>query len=278
MDRVFIGPWILNWWQRGLASLFSFLFDLMSAIVQKIQVWVTSPSNQILKARAWKAHPVTVSEYVKSWMRDTSLTQTTRVKAPTWVFNRQVVMRPQMRVRPQSCGRTFKRLKQQWSPSKDTTRSRIRNYSSQLECLSAIIAMKANHSHQDEVARFITDAKAIRIDSCASYCISNDRRDFITPLKKVNKHVKGLGGTLADIYSGTIEWSIEDDDGVPHDLVIPNGLYVKDSPSKLLSPQQWAQTAQDFKPLPRGTCCSTYHDCIQLHWAQRMHTKTVQLT
>jgi len=128
------------------------------------------------------------------------------------------------------------------------------------------------------VARFDTDAKAIRIDNCASYCISNDRRDFITPLKKVNKHLKGLGGTLADIYSGTIKWSIEDDDGVPHDLVIPNGLYVKDSPSKLLSPQHWAQTAQDFKPLPRGTWCSTYHDCIQLHWAQRQHTKTVRLT
>jgi hypothetical protein len=88
MDRVFIGPWILNWWQRGLASLLSFLYHLMSAIVQKIQVWVTSTSNQFLKPRAWKAHPVTVSEYVKSWMRDTSSTQTTRLKAPTWIFNR----------------------------------------------------------------------------------------------------------------------------------------------------------------------------------------------
>ena len=281
MDRVFIGPWILNWWQGRLAAVFSFLYHLMSAIVQKIQVWVTSTSNQFLKARAWKAHPVTVSEYVKSWMRDTSSTQITRLKAPTWIFNRQVVMRPQKRVRPQSSGRNFKRLKRQWSPSKDrtrSTRSRIKNHSGQLECLTAIIAMKANHSHQDEVARFDTDAKAIRIDNCASYCISNDRRDFITPLKKVNKHLKGLGGTLADIYSGTIKWSIEDDDGVPHDLVIPNGLYVKDSPSKLLSPQHWAQTAQDFKPLPRGTWCSTYHDCIQLHWAQRQHTKTVRLT
>jgi hypothetical protein len=174
MDRVFIGPWILNWWQRGLESLFSFLFHLMSAIVQKIKVWVTSTSNQFLKARAWKAHPVTVSEYVKSWMRNTSSTQTTRLKAPTWIFNRQVVMPPQKRVRPQSSGRNFKRLKQQWSPSKDTTRSRIKNHSGQLECLTAIIAIKAYHSHQDEVARFDTDAKAIKIDNCASYCISND--------------------------------------------------------------------------------------------------------
>jgi len=128
------------------------------------------------------------------------------------------------------------------------------------------------------VARFDTDARAIRVDNCASYCISNDKKDFITPLKKINKKLKGLGGTLADIYSGTIKWSIEDDDGVPHDWVIPNGLYVKDSPSKLLSPQHWAQTAQDFKPFPRGTWCSTYHDCIQLQWAQRKFTKTVRLS
>ncbi|KAI2498012.1 hypothetical protein MHU86_16510 [Fragilaria crotonensis] len=137
--------------------------------------------------------------------------------------------------------------------------------------------MKARQAHQDEAASFDTDSKAIRIDNCASYCISNDKKDFITPLKRVNKKLKGLGGTLTEIYSGTIKWSIEDDTGVPHDIVIPHGLYVKDSPSKLLSPQHWAQTAQDFKPLPRGTWCATYHDSIQLHWAQRQHTKTVRL-
>jgi hypothetical protein len=144
--------------------------------------------------------------------------------------------------------------------------------------MMAVIAMKAKQTHQDEVARFDTDAKAIRIDNCSSYCISNDKKDFITPLKKVNKCLMGLGGTLTDVYSGTIKWSIEDDDGVPQDLIIPNGLHVKESPSKLLSPQHWPQAAQDFKPLPRGTWCSTYHDCIQLHWAQRKHTKTVKLS
>jgi hypothetical protein len=100
---------------------------------------------------------------------------------------------------------------------KDTTRSRIKKQFSHLECLTAIIAMKAYHFYQDKAARFDTNTKAIRIDKCSSFCISHDKRDFITPLKKVNKHFKGLGGTLADIYSGTIKWSIEEDDGVPHD-------------------------------------------------------------
>jgi hypothetical protein len=137
--------------------------------------------------------------------------------------------------------------------------------------------MKAKQTHQDEMVTFDTDAKATRIDNFASYCISNDKRDFIIPLKKVNKKLKGLGGTLSEIYSGNIKWSIEDDDGVLHDIVIPNGLYVKESPSKLLSSQHWAQTAQDFKPLPRRLWCSTYHDSIQLHWNQRRFTKTVKL-
>jgi hypothetical protein len=53
--------------------------------------------------------------------------------------------------------------------------------------MTAIIAMKAKQTHQDEVVMFDTDAKVIRIDNCASYCISIDKRDFITPLKKVNK-------------------------------------------------------------------------------------------
>jgi hypothetical protein len=99
--------------------------------------------------------------------------------------------------------------------------------------------MKCNHSSQDKVARFDTVARAIWIENHASDCTSNDRRDFITPLKKVNKkhHKKGLGGALALINSGTIMWPIKADDGITHDIVTPNGLYVKESPSKLLSPQ-----------------------------------------
>ncbi|KAI2489524.1 hypothetical protein MHU86_25055 [Fragilaria crotonensis] len=243
MDCVFIGLWIFKWWQRWCADVCYLFSHGLEAIVQSVQVWVTNPNSSKAsgKVRNWKVHPVTVSEYVKSWMHDGS-------------FSMQPRPRPWMKGKGQ-----------------DTKEFH------QLNCLTAVIAMKARQAHQDEAASFDTDSKAIRIDNCASYCISNDKKDFITPLKRVNKKLKGLGGTLTEIYSGTIKWSIEDDTGVPHDIVIPHGLYVKDSPSKLLSPQHWAQTAQDFKPLPRGTWCATYHDSIQLHWAQRQHTKTVRL-
>ena len=70
-------------------------------------------------------------------------------------------------------------------------RSVVKKHFSNLECLSAIIAMKAKQAHQGELPRFETDARAIRIDNCASYCISNDMKELITPLKKVNKKLKG---------------------------------------------------------------------------------------
>jgi hypothetical protein len=218
---------------------------------------------------------ITVSEYVKSWMRDISELLWWK-PTKTWSSKRFAVKKPTRRVRPQSSGRNFRPYKRRQIQPKARW-SKQKRRSTRLECMMTIIAMKANHTDQDEVLMFDTDAKAIRIDNCAFYCISNDKRDFITPLKKANKKLKRLGGTLSEIYSGTIKWSIEDDDAVLHDIVIPNGLHVKESPSKLLSPQHWAQTAQDFKPLPRDTWCSTYHDCIQLHWNQRRFTKTVKL-
>ena len=248
----------------------------MSAIIQVVlQVWgLPCPRRKnSVETCPWKALPVAVSEYVKSWMRDTP-----RPNKATWITNCPVVRHPPTRVGKQSAGRNFKPYRRQWIPS-EGKRSTGKTHFSNLECLTAIMAMKAKQTHQDEVARFCTDARATRIDNCASYCIlSNDKKDFITPLKKVNKHLKVLGGTLTGVYTGTIKWSIEDDDGASHDWVIPGGLCVKDSPSKLLSPQYWAEEALDFKPLPRGTWCSTYHACIQLQWAQRKHTKTVRLS
>ena len=51
--------------------------------------------------------------------------------------------------------------------------------------MTAIIAMKAKQTHQDEVVMFDADAKAIRIDNCASYCISNDKKEGIVSLTVV---------------------------------------------------------------------------------------------
>jgi hypothetical protein len=108
-------------------------------------------------------------------------------------------------------------------------------------------------------ARYNMDSKPIQINNCASYSISFDRNDFITPLKPVRQKVKGLGGVLEGLQIGTIEWMIEDDESMPYVIKLPGSLYVPYSPSRRLSPQYWAQTTSGDQPW-----CETYHDKVRL--------------
>ena len=137
--------------------------------------------------------------------------------------------------------------------------------------------MAANDRRRNNATMFDTDAKLIRIDNCASYSISNDPADFATKLKPVKRRLKGLGGMISEIQTGTIRWEIQDDDGMRHTIKLPNSLYVKSSPSKLLSPQHWAQSANDNYPKQQGTWCATYQDKVVLHWNQRRSKKTIRL-
>jgi hypothetical protein len=92
----------------------------------------------------------------------------------TWSSKRFAVKKPIKRVRPQSSGRNFRPYKRRWIQPEARWSKRKRR-STRFECMTAIIAMKAKQTHQDEVVLFDTDAKAIRIDNCATYCISNDK-------------------------------------------------------------------------------------------------------
>jgi hypothetical protein len=101
--------------------------------------------------------------------------------------------------------------------------------------------------------------------------------DFITPLVPISKKVKGIGGTIKGIMQGTMRLTIEDDKGVPHNIIVPDSYYVPDCPSRLLSPQHWAQKAKDNHPKPHGTWCATYDDEIVLEWHQRQYRRTIKL-
>ena len=123
-----------------------------------------------------------------------------------------------------------------------------------------------------------TDSFDIGVDNRASRCISHRIEDFDGPLRPCRRRVRGwMGSESTDIRIGTVRWTIEDDTGRRHTLRIPNSLYVPEGGVRLLSPQHWAQAARDFKPLPRGTRCVTYHDIIELEWGQRQYKKTCRL-
>jgi len=91
-------------------------------------------------------------------------------------------------------------------------------------------------------ARFDTDSGRIGVDNRASACISDYIGDFIGPMTKVHRAIKGFGGErVMDVYKGTICWKWNDNDGNLHRFVIPNSYYVPKGKCRLLSPQHWAK-------------------------------------
>lgn len=127
--------------------------------------------------------------------------------------------------------------------------------------------------------RFDTDSFKIKIDNCCTRSISPSLDDFIGPMTTVHgKAIRGFGGTTTPIkHTGTVRWLVDDDEGISREILIPNSYHVPDAPSRLLSPQHWAQEARDSSPSPNGTWCATYADSIVLHWNQRKHLKTISL-
>ena len=114
-------------------------------------------------------------------------------------------------------------------------------------------------------------------DDGASTSITNDLQDFMTKPTAITRKVKGIAGSAKATYHGTVKWKIEDDNNINHTFVIPNTYYIAAAPTRILSPQHFAQQMQDHKPHAEGTGCMTTSMTIVLFWDQRKFTKTVKL-
>ena len=113
--------------------------------------------------------------------------------------------------------------------------------------METLVVNSSTNSRGEEThvnnARFDTDSGRIGVDNRASACISDYIGDFIGPLTKVHRAIKGFGGErVLDVYKGTICWKWNDNDGNLHRFVIPNSYYVPKGKCRLLSPQHWAKT------------------------------------
>eukprot|EP00957_Ditylum_brightwellii_P091585 6973452-Ditylum_brightwellii.AAC.1 len=117
--------------------------------------------------------------------------------------------------------------------------------------------------------------------SRASYCIEPNQGHCIDEIKQWPKRVilptlKALNGGLIMIKGcGTVRWRFEDNASNIHTHDIKGTAYVPDAPYCILSPQHWAQQAQDNKLIPRGTMEEIYADCAILRWSQRCFQRTV---
>ena len=135
-------------------------------------------------------------------------------------------------------------------------------------------------SHQ--ISHFDSDSFEISVDNCASRCMTNQIDHFITPPEPLRVQQQTVQGINKDIPlevkgEGTIQWKIEDDNGQVHSHQIRKALYVPALPFCLLSPQHWAQSANDNFPKKHGTVCTTNEKEVILIWKQLQYTRTIRL-
>jgi hypothetical protein len=135
----------------------------------------------------------------------------------------------------------------------------------------------APRARGNEQGYFDSDSFLIAVDNCCSKCITNSMSDFIEPPERVNIRVRGIGGNVTATLIGTVQWSIEDDNGKIHTWTIKGTYYNAASPYRLFSPQHRAQIVDDNYPKRRGTWCGTYDDAVELWWDQRKYKGTIEL-
>ena len=124
---------------------------------------------------------------------------------------------------------------------------------------------------------FDSDSHPLMFDDGASASITNDLQDFVMKPAPITRKVKGIAGSAKSTYHETVKWKIEDDNNIVHTFTIPNTYYIANAPTRILSPQHFAQQMQDHKPHVEGTGCTTTSTTIVLFWNQRKFTKTVKL-
>jgi hypothetical protein len=116
---------------------------------------------------------------------------------------------------------------------------------------------------------FDSDLFAIGVDNHASRCMGNDKRIFKNlVLDCTAQRVGGISKGLAIEGKGTLVVTINDNNGKPHRIKIPNSLYLPGLRMCLLSPQHWAQEARDNYPLPNGTRMENDAHSCKLFWGQ----------
>ena len=111
--------------------------------------------------------------------------------------------------------------------------------------IASVVALQTESQDRyvQESGPFDTDAKLIGIDNRCSGCISFERADFKGSLSESQRSIKGFGGTRHfRVWTGTLSWSWDDDNGMSHEFIIPNSYYIPEGKVRLLSPQHWAQT------------------------------------
>ena len=125
--------------------------------------------------------------------------------------------------------------------------------------------------------QFDSDSQTLMLDDGTSACITNDKNNFIELPKRVDRKVKGIKGHAKATHRGTLKWHVEDDHGLVHVMVIKDAYLIPDAATRILSPQHFAQQADDHYPMAEGTGASTTSKNITLFWSQSCFATTIPL-
>ena len=124
-------------------------------------------------------------------------------------------------------------------------------------------------------ARFDTDSIQLGVDSCATSCMTNDKKDYVPgTMVRINRGIRGLGHTRAE-WKGTVRWTIQDDNGVPFQFEIHDVLLVTNLPFRIFSPQHWAQCVRHKYGYCKG---EIDHEQAVLHWNEGANQRHIKLT
>jgi hypothetical protein len=112
-------------------------------------------------------------------------------------------------------------------------------------CMTTLSTVQYSMREREQKAAFDAESFELLIDNCASMSITNKLKDFSNqPIQSTTKIV-GINGTTQATSIGTVKWNIEDDADRVHELILPNTYYSPGARSRLLSPQHWAQQAEE---------------------------------
>ena len=146
----------------------------------------------------------------------------------------------------------------------------------ELMCSSTTTSTSITNSiHSDH--SYDTNSFLIGIDNHASYSMTNSKKDFISTPTKVNVRIKGIKGHSTSAHRGTVKWTIQDDNGKPHDIILPDTYLIDSLPIRLLSPQHMAQVYQAQDTMTDGTISYTTADSVVLMWNNRKFRRTIRL-
>jgi hypothetical protein len=241
------------------------------------------PAIIVLAVNYYDAPPPKPPEYIPKKHRSREIGWIRKYMQSAWLHEGSGTVKAKS-IRSLVAGRFNKEglfLYRLYKPSQRRAATRERNRQSAMR-LHAVDITCMMAAPMDKSTPFDLDSKAVAIDNCSSRCLTNSRSDFLPgTLKSCNIGIQGVGGRVKCKVKGTVSWTIEDNQGRSHDIIVPDTPLCPSLPHRILSPQHWAQETERRSRVTmlsrdRPSCC-TDAATSTLSWGKGRFHKTVAL-